>query len=231
MRWTFATGLALAMIALTGPVHAGGEPPTNATATADASFELADATVQFPTRERTEWPGEWASAKAYLFNMESGYGPGSTLFAWKDGTWHPRLEGEAALSDEMAAAALELVHRAQGELLMSKCPFPRHAVVFFDADGEPLGSVNVCFECTDILVWPPYYGDGEEAEAAEEAKFSMSRKATLADKKRKKADPDWEPERLIVLVNEAVLADWSRFFSTFGWPLEPSKAKTPSREP
>jgi hypothetical protein len=36
---------------------------------------------------------------------------------------------------------------------MTKCPFPRHAVVLYDHD-VPVASVNVCFECGDILLWP-----------------------------------------------------------------------------
>lgn len=40
-----------------------------------------------------------------------------------------------------------------GAVEVSKCAFPRHAVVFYSGD-TPVGTANVCFECGDILVWP-----------------------------------------------------------------------------
>ena len=43
----------------------------------------------------------------------------------------------------------------RGELEVSKCPFPRHAVVLYAGDA-PVGTANVCFECGDILVWPDF---------------------------------------------------------------------------
>ncbi len=43
-------------------------------------------------------------------------------------------------------------------MLVSKCAYPRHAIVLLSGT-TPVASVNVCFECGDILVWPPYSQD------------------------------------------------------------------------
>ena len=49
-----------------------------------------------------------------------------------------------------------MVKGVKGEVLVSKCAFPRHGVVFFDKKDNPIASVSICFECGDILVWPEW---------------------------------------------------------------------------
>ena len=105
---------------------------------------------------RTSWPPtSWTSAKAYSFNQVD-FGPGVELYAYKDGVWSTNITQEKELTKQQAHDALELNHRLGGTLIVSKCAFPRHAVVFFDANDQPVASINVCFSCGDILVWPPY---------------------------------------------------------------------------
>jgi len=106
---------------------------------------------------RTDWPTEeWVSAKAYTFNFQK---MGNVKLRVFDGTWNQTIRQTIPLSREAAEAALELTHRTSGAVHASKCPLPRHAVVFFNEAGDPVASVNVCFSCSDIMVWPKYGSD------------------------------------------------------------------------
>lgn len=107
--------------------------------------------------KRSSWPhAPWVRARAYTYNFRP-YGPGPMLRVYEDGRWSDTLRHAVALNPSQAAAALELTHRTRGEAHISNCPFPRHAVVFFDEADQPVASVSVCFACGDILVWPPYF--------------------------------------------------------------------------
>ena len=109
------------------------------------------------------WPFvTWDRAEAVAFNTELHFGPGIPLHAWhpRDG-WSPHVTARAPITRAQAEAARDRTVATRGTIEVSKCPFPRHAVVFFAGD-EPVGSVNVCFECGDILATPPF----EEADPA-----------------------------------------------------------------
>ena len=82
---------------------------------------------------------------------------------------------------------------------ISKCPFPRHGIVFFDGDNNPVASANICFQCGDILVWPPYLED-------ETVKYAMP-------------DEESDDPPLFMLVHEEVLGLWDQYF--FGWVKVP----------
>jgi hypothetical protein len=112
------------------------------------------------------WPFQkWSSAKAYTFNFFT-IKRGVPLYVYTnhDG-WSPHIRSEMEISIEQSARAAFWVNETKGSIDASKCPFPRHAVVFFDAKGKPIASVNICFECGDILVWPPYYKDIRDCNA------------------------------------------------------------------
>lgn len=203
---------------------------------------LADELVfEMPEETAREWPfAEWSYAKAYTFNFV-GYGPGQSLYIFRDGTWNESIRSTHKLSREQAQEAFDLTDRLRGEMWVSKCPFPRHAVVFFNDNDEPVGSVNVCFSCGDILVWPPYYSDDEEPD--EELKDSVKvppekREAYQAAldvmTKDVKGDP-WLPSAedspAIQLVYFEVMPAWERFFrDDLGVPLEPPKKRRPRKK-
>lgn len=117
-------------------------------------YELPQ-TVMMNKYLRTSWPPSWKTAKAYAFNQQE-FGPGVALYAYKQGVWSANITQETKLTTQQANDAIELTHRLGGTLKVSKCAFPRHAVVFFDEQEQPVASVNVCFQCGDVLVWPPY---------------------------------------------------------------------------
>jgi hypothetical protein len=135
------------------------------------------------------WPFfAWDSARAYAFNLRAP-GPGHPLRVYDEAKgWNPTISIDKELSRERADRAVALLNETQGEMLVSKCPYPRHAVVLF-ANGVPVGSINVCFTCEDILIWPPW-----------------------------SRDPGWELKKQnmypkLMKRHASVLGDWKRFFS------------------
>jgi len=83
---------------------------------------------------------------------------------------------------------MSLLRKTQGEMLVSKCAFPRHGIVFFQGEA-PVGAISVCFECGDILIWPAY-----------------------------SQDPDWRQKKTrrygkLMKVYERVFPKWRQLFS------------------
>ena len=133
--------------------------PTNNNTQISPSKSLLPETRQMAKNLRTQWPyTEWTSAKAYAFNHKK-FGPKAELFVYRDGIWNESIVYETALSPLQIEKSLELNHRLGGTLIVSKCAFPRHAVVLFNEQEQPVASINVCFSCGDILIWPKYHTD------------------------------------------------------------------------
>ena len=130
------------------------------------------------------WPFvEWDHAKTYVFNLDRGRG--LSLFAYNASKgWNIRIHSEQDISKAQADRAVELTERTRGTFMVSKCPMPRHAVVLFSGD-TPVASMNVCFECGDILVWPKWDPDGEGSEASGEMRAKLQ-------KAYDRAYPQWE---------------------------------------
>lgn len=110
-----------------------------------------------PPVERTgdTWPRHaWDRAEAIAYN-DFPMRPGIQLRAYDDHGWVPDIVARKWLSDELTRTAVALVQKTNGGVDVSKCPFPRHGVVLYDGD-TPVASINVCFECGDILLWPAW---------------------------------------------------------------------------
>lgn len=139
----------------------------------NTSAAMAPATPAPATPDpATTWPfAGWKSAKAYTFNFFA-YGPGYQERVYDpDQGWVPSIRSTHELSLEQALAVQAKVHEAQGSFPMSKCPFPRHAVVYFDEGDQPVAMVNVCFECGDLFAWP----DFEDVEVADKSEAAYER--------------------------------------------------------
>jgi hypothetical protein len=105
--------------------------------------------------ERTgkTWPFHaWDRAEAFTFNRFP-MGPGAPFRIYDDNGWSKHVADKKPLDAALSKQAVDLVLAGKSELEMTKCPFPRHAVVLYDHD-VPVASINVCFECGDILLWP-----------------------------------------------------------------------------
>lgn len=116
---------------------------------------------------RGEFPFRgWSYAKAYTFNFFAE-GPVPLRVVSDAGQWSPHIRSEQLITDDHARQAAKLVAATRGSIELTKCTFPRHAVVYFDADDRPVASTDVCFSCEAVLVWPDYeHPDGYDYEKA-----------------------------------------------------------------
>ena len=132
-------------------------PPPLATADTDASAPsppAAPAPRPAPV-ERTgkTWPFHtWDRAVAVTFN-QFPMRADAQLRAYDEKGWSPHIVDRKTLTDATAKKSLEIVTAHGGDVAVSKCPFPRHAVVLYDGD-VPVASINVCFQCGDVMLWP-----------------------------------------------------------------------------
>ncbi|MBX3229110.1 MAG: hypothetical protein KIT84_02130 [Labilithrix sp.] len=103
------------------------------------------------------WPfHKWTRAEVVVSNWAS-YGPETRMHAYDEEGWSPSVKYRSPLDGEKAKKAVDLVIAERGEMLVSKCPAPRHSVVLFDGD-DPVASIDVCFTCHDVLLWPQWPG-------------------------------------------------------------------------
>ena len=159
---------------------------------------------QLDPSTRQAWPPtKWTHGRAYTYNF-TRTGPGHQLRIFDEKGWSDGIVQTLELSHEQAAAALELTHRTQGDVRASKCAFPRHAVVLFDQEDQPVASMNICFECTDILVWPPYFED----KTLGDSRYALH--TTMVE------GEDAIEMPLLLAVHEGVLTSWERFFDLAG---------------
>ena len=159
----------------------------------------ANTTTTTITTTTVRWSQlEYATAKAYTYNFEEAGPNAKGLYAYgPHGRYrepsigmHPNIRNSRPLTPAEAQQALSLTQQTEGAARVSKCAFPRHAVVFFDTKGAPIASVNICFECGDILVYPEW-----DAQASED----------------KQAHRDDYTKRY-----DAAMDGWRSFFERFG---------------
>jgi ribosomal protein S27E len=118
--------------------------------------KTATSIVHSEGAEHTEWPfAAWASARAYTYNFVR-MNRDDQMTVYKGATRNPKVRSEHHISRTQATAVLERVRELKGTFMVSKCPFPRHAVVYFSPGGEPVGEIDVCFECGDVIAVPDY---------------------------------------------------------------------------
>jgi hypothetical protein len=165
------------------------------------------ATIAPVLRTGKSWPfHSWTRAEVVGFN-EFPMTRGAPRFAYDERGFSPHVASHKPITEGRAKDALEIA-RLTGEVSVSKCPFPRHAVVLFDGD-TPIASINVCFECGDIDAWPLWDAIDWQTATPAEQKLWLAR-----EEKRQRAHPD-------------ALARWRRFFREEG--LDPDKRYGPPR--
>jgi hypothetical protein len=163
--------------------------------TSDAS----SATLKTPKRGAFPF-APWSYAKAYTYNFFPDR-PSQRVVVTKDGTWSPHIRSEQRIDDRIAQNAAQLTASTQGSIELTKCTFPRHAIVFFDASDKPVAAANVCFDCEGLLVWPDY---------PHPETFDHERAARTFEKK--------------------ALPDWRQLFATgLGLPIDYRTAAEPAR--
>jgi len=181
----------IAVVAPSPPDAAPGPPP-------DAAPAIAT------------WPfTAWDRAEAFTYNHVD-YGPGIPLMVYDESTgWSPNLVDRIAISQDVAERAVAYTIATRGEIEVSKCPFPRHAIVFYAGD-TPVGSVNVCFSCGDVLVWPefePRLDDDPDADYSKAEQKKIDKRDQQKFAAYEKTYPKWE----------------ALFRDDLGWSIDPWK--------
>jgi hypothetical protein len=146
------------------PLPASPSTPPDA-GVVDTAIVAAPATEAALPADKVEltpskkWPFvEWDAAQAYTFNLTKP-GPGAKLHVFRRPQgWTEKPVPGKVLTKAQSKKALQLLGKTQGAMEVSKCPFPRHGIVF-SVENVPVGSISVCFECGDILIWPAYNPD------------------------------------------------------------------------
>ena len=129
--------------------------------------------------------------------------PGVQLLAYDDHGWTEHAGQRTPLDSRNAQRSVELLKETDGDVAVSKCSFPRHAVVLYEGD-VPVASINVCFECGDIVLWPAWKPEPEWNK--------------LTDKQRKALDAARAQQ---MKRYEEVFPKWKQFFrDDVGLPLE-----------
>lgn len=198
--------------AVPSPITAAGPDAASPSPASSALIEDASAPVATKPapveRSGKTWPFHaWDRAEAFTFNrfpMRSG----APFRIYDDNGWSPHVADKKPLDTALAKQSVDLVLAGKSELEMTKCPFPRHAVVLYDHD-VPIASINVCFSCGDVLLWPKWGPPERDWNA-------------LTDAQTKKALADLEAEsaRKKKLFAQ-VFPKWKTFFGdAVGFPID-----------
>ncbi len=99
---------------------------------------------------------EYEYAKIYYFNLgEITTRPDDYIYTKENG-FAKSIEGEGILSSNALPANIEklFLYKKDGLLNgLSGCYIPRHGVVYFDKNDNPVASLSICFECEAIRMW------------------------------------------------------------------------------
>jgi hypothetical protein len=68
-----------------------------------------------------------------------------------------------ALNAAQLAQVKRAFAQATGDQAIGACFFPRHGFVFEDAAGKVVGTLDVCFECSNYTIDAPGYREKEKA--------------------------------------------------------------------
>lgn len=122
---------------------------------------------------------DYAYAKLYYFNLgEIRTMPDFDIYTeetgWAASAVDPDIYSEHGLAENMTKLFL---YGADGLLTgLSKCFIPRHGLVYFDENDNPVASLSICFECEGISMWTKSKGkiyaktDGLESRAQQQIK-------------------------------------------------------------
>lgn len=178
------------------PLDAG--PDVGAPGAPDASAAPAVSAAPTPPAppapvERTgkTWPFHaWDRAEAVTFN-QFPMRRRVRLYAYNEHGWSEHIVDRKPLDAAGAKKAVNLVTQTNGGVDVSKCPFPRHAVVLYDHD-VPVASINVCFACGDILLWPPWETRPDWSNMTDKQLKELELRSERQMKLYDKVFPKWE---------------------------------------
>ena len=99
---------------------------------------------------------KYSYAKLYFYNIywDEVERPDQDIYA--NGTYASSKIGNGIdLSDETLDQIKGVFARGANELVMglSKCFIPRHGIIYYNSDNQPVASLSICFECEKIDFW------------------------------------------------------------------------------
>ena len=117
--------------------------------------------VAITSNAYAEWlPRKIHEVRAYVydFTMEE-----RNLSLLKNGKLHKGIinDGGAKLSDEQVERLQDALRSKQERIPGALCYLPHHGFVFFDADGKPMGHIELCFQCGNVDSSPKGPPDNE----------------------------------------------------------------------
>ena len=99
-----------------------------------------------------------ATVKVYMYDADPEHRPGILReFRTLDPTAVPSTG--ITLTAKQAARAKRMFTVATGDQALGACFVPRHGLVFEDAQGQVIGTLDVCFECTNYSINAPGYDE------------------------------------------------------------------------
>ena len=104
------------------------------------------------------WHFEFVSVRLYRHNWDNQYIEFPILSAGKLSETREPKEG-ILLSPSQVDRLEAAVTGSHADTGIALCHFPHHGFVFFDGDGAPVGSVDVCFLCGNVRTMPQGYAE------------------------------------------------------------------------
>lgn len=99
---------------------------------------------------------EFEYAKCYLFNLDLEEQRHVDFRIYKEGVYaKSKLGNGILLTNEFHTKIRKAFANGIDELIMglSKCYMPRHGIIYYDSNHQPVASLSICFECDKISVW------------------------------------------------------------------------------
>lgn len=99
---------------------------------------------------------EFTYAKLYLFNLDLKKPNHMDFRIYDNGMYAASKIGNGQLlSNEFHSKVAIAFKNGINELEMglSKCFMPRHGIIYYDSEHQPVASLSICFECDKISVW------------------------------------------------------------------------------
>jgi hypothetical protein len=127
----------------------------------------------------TELFAKAATVKVYMYEADEKKLPAGVMldFARVDTTAVPK--GGITLDAKQAERVKRAFTVASGDQALGACFVPRHGFVFEDAKGEVIGTLDICFECTNYSINAPGYDEKVKPIYARYARSDWTEKLQL----------------------------------------------------
>jgi hypothetical protein len=112
-----------------------------------------------------------ATVKVYMYEADEKKRPAGVMLDFRtlDTTAAP-TEG-LKLDAKQAQRVKRAFSVATGDQALGACFLPRHGFVFEDAQGQVIGTLDICFECTNYAIKAPGYDEKVQPVYDKYAKF------------------------------------------------------------